>query len=318
MISYVLTAEAPVASTRALKFGEYAPATVAYKYADEWIPATTLYGHYCHRAPGFCRDEDRLFFYPALPAAVVGGGLYGRADCEKEACVYVDFCTSTAFRGPKTGGGRVEVVVGADRRPLLEGPKTGGGSRLRMAGIYIDRRAKTAKHGLIYVYELHQQGASFVTAANRRLEPGRLGYKKTYGWGLVKPSPLCHVSERRARRFLLLSPMPVSLLDGQRGGSERLRQRGGRRRLGRWFYYLSLTNRFYLVGRSFDEVYLMPMSEVELEEELRPTQLWERLREGLDDLKVYTATGREVGGETAELVKRKAAATMAAPVAALW
>jgi len=62
----------------------------------------------------------------------------------------------------------------------------------------------------------------------------------------------------------------------------------------------------------------MPMSEVELEEELRPTQLWERLREGLDDLKVYTATGREVGGETAELVKRKAAATMAAPVAALW
>jgi hypothetical protein len=187
-----------------------------------------------------------------------------------------------------------------------------------MAGIYIDRRAKTAKHGLIYVYELHPQDASFVTAANRRLEPGRLGYKKTYGWGLVKPSPLCHVSERRARRFLLLSPMPVSLLDGQRGGSERLRQRGGRRRLGRWFYYLSLTNRFYLVGRSFDEVYLMPMSEVELEEELRPTQLWERLREGLDDLKVYTSTGREVGGETAELVKRKAAATMAAPVAALW
>ncbi len=306
MISYVLTAEAPVASTRALKFGEYAPATVAYKYADEWIPATTLYGHYCHHAPGFCRDEDRLFFYPALPAADVGGGLYGRADCEKEACVYVDFCTSTAFRGPKTGGG----------------------SRLRMAGIYIDRRAKTAKHGLIYVYELHPRGASFVTsanrsasfvtAANRRLEPGRLGYKKTYGWGLVKPSPLCHVSERRARRFLLLSPMPVSLLDGQRGGSERLRQRGGRRRLGRWFYYLSLTNRFYLVGRSFNEVYLMPMSEVELEEELRPTQLWERLREGLDDLRVYTATGREVGGETAELVKRKAAATMAAPVAALW
>lgn len=296
MISYVLTAEAPVASTRALKFGEYAPATVAYKYADEWIPATTLYGHYCHHAPGFCRDEDRLFFYPALPAADVGGGLYGRADCEKEACVYVDFCTSTAFRGPKTEGG----------------------SRLRMAGIYIDRRAKTAKHGLIYVYELHPQDARFVTAANRRLEPGRLGYKKTYGWGLVKPSPLCHVSERRARRFLLLSPMPVSLLDGQRGGSERLRQRGGRRRLGRWFYYLSLTNRFYLVGRSFDEVYLMPMSEVELEEELRPTQLWERLREGLDDLKVYTATGREVGGETAELVKRKAAATMAAPVAALW
>lgn len=296
MISYVLTAEMPVASTRALKFGEYAPATVAYKYADEWIPATTLYGHYCHHAPGFCRDEDRLFFYPALPAADVGGGLYGRADCEKEACIYVDFCTSTAFRGPKTGGG----------------------SRLRMAGIYIDRRAKTAKHGLIYVYELHPQDASFVTAANRRLEPGRLGYKKTYGWGLVKPSPLCHVSERRARRFLLLSPMPVSLLDGQRGGSERLRQRGGRRRLGRWFYYLSLTNRFYLVGRSFDEVYLMPMSEVELEEELRPTQLWERLREGLDDLKVYTATGREVGGETAELVKRKAAATMAAPVAALW
>ncbi|MCI4447426.1 MAG: hypothetical protein JHC20_05900 [Pyrobaculum sp.] len=296
MISYVLTAEMPVASTRALKFGEYAPATVAYKYADEWIPATTLYGHYCHHAPGFCRDEDRLFFYPALPAADVGGGLYGRADCEKEACVYVDFCTSTAFRGPKTGGR----------------------SRLRMAGIYIDRRAKTAKHGLIYVYELHPRGANFVTAANRRLEPGRLGYKKTYGWGLVKPSPLCHVSERRARRFLLLSPMPVSLLDGQRGGSERLRQRGGRRRLGRWFYYLSLTNRFYLVGRSFDEVYLMPMSEVELEEELRPTQLWERLREGLDDLKVYTATGREVGGETAELVKRKAAATMAAPVAALW
>jgi len=296
MISYVLTAETPVASTRALKFGEYAPATVAYKYADGWIPATTLYGHYCHHAPGFCRDEDRLFFYPALPAADIGGGLYGRADCEKETCVYVDFCTLTAFRGPRREGWK----------------------RLRMAGIYIDRRAKTAKHGLIYVYELHPRDASFVTAANRMLKPGRLGYKKTYGWGLVRPTPLCHVSERRARRFLLLSPMPTSLLDGRKGGSERLRQRGSRRKLGRWFYYLSLTNRYYFVGRSFNEVHLMPMSEVELEEELRPTQLWEKLREGLDDLKVYTATGREVGGDTAELVKRKAAATMAAPVAALW
>jgi hypothetical protein len=296
MISYVLTAETPVASTRALKFGEYAPATVAYKYADGWIPATTLYGHYCHQTPGFCKDEGKLFFYPALPAADVGGGLYGRADCEKEACVYVDYCTLTAFKGPQRKGW----------------------NRLRMAGIYIDRRAKTAKHGLIYVYELYQKDASFVTATNRMLKPGRLGYKKTYGWGLVRPTPLCHVSERRARRFLLLSPMPTSLLDGRKGGSERLRQRGSRRKLGRWFYYLSLTNRYYFVGRSFNEVYLMPMSEVELEEELRPTQLWEKLREGLDDLRVYTATGREVGGETAALVKRKAAATMAAPVAALW
>jgi hypothetical protein len=289
MISYVLTAETPVASTRAHKFGEYAPATVAYKYAEEWIPATTLYGHYCHHAPGFCRDEGKLFFYPAVPAAKVGRSLYGRADCEKDACIYVDFCTLTAFRGLRTEGW----------------------GRLRMAGIYIDRRAKTAKHGLIYIYELHPPGASFVTAANRRLEPGRLGYKKTYGWGLVKPSPLCHVSERRARRFLLLSPTPRSLL-------ERLDLRGGRLRLGRWLYYLSLTNRFYLVGESFDEVYLMPMSEVELKEELRPTQLWEMFREGLHELKVYTATGREVSGETAELVKRKAEATIAAPVTALW
>lgn len=289
MISYRLQALTPAASTYSLKLGEYAPASTAYKYAG-WIPATTLYGLYCWRNRGECL-EGFAAFYPALPAARLGEGLYGLADCGKEECTYVDFCTLAAFRGPKTS--------------------IHTGRLVKMAGIYVDRSTKTAKHGVLYYYELYPSDVEFVTAASVTLpEAGSVGYKKSYGWGRVEIKPYCHAAEAKSSKLLFLSPMPRSALEAL-GKVE-----GARLKLGRWLIYLARTNRYYFVGRSFDETYLMPLTEVKLGEEARPSAVMRKLSGHIRGLKVYTSDGREVRDEEVkEEVLKKAAATSGSPVA---
>ena len=304
MIAYALRLETPTASTYATEAAAYGPASIAYRYAG-FIPATTFYG-IC--ASGSCPDKKDLqcaaaskcgdhIFYPALPA---DGSLRGVAACEKDECIYVDFCSLTAFK---------------------EAGKPPDTPKLAVPGIYIDRRTKNAKYGLLYMYELYQPGASgarLVTATTAEL-PERvvLGYKKTYGWGRAAVERHCYATPPgRRRAFLLLSPVPMEALRNaveKLGGWE-----GYRVKLGRWLIYLQATNRFYYVGNTPADATAMPLTEVVLK---KPATVWEfasAVRQEVARLRVFKSSGAPASGEEAEAVLRKAAATAASPVVALY
>lgn len=289
LVAYEIKAKAPIASNTALKFGEYSPGAVTFRTAT-WIPGTTFFGLAMRRALA-TPEEPIGRYYPALPAFSDGGGTFGILACEKSKCLYADFCTASAFEGPQ----RADLP-----RPM------------RVVGIYFDRMGKTAKYGKMYSYQLHPS-AVFVTASTAELpEQQRLGYKKGYGWGEAEAAKLCEAEALRSNAFVFTAPVPfTAFLNALRAEVESLDGK-----LGRWAYYLQVTNKFYIVGNSPSELYLAPLSRVILKNKMSPLEVWDLLAEEIKRLKVFKMNGVEARPDEAECVRLKASATVAAPLAA--
>lgn len=290
-------------TTEPMKVGELAHGAVTVRRAPSRLPSTALFGAWLMRqasdrlrqrgGPPSPRDvlevlESRrnLRFYPAL---VQTERMLGVFQCEKSTCTVVDFVSLAAYT--------------ASLRP----PKL---RRELRVGIYIDRAVRSGKYGAMYAYYVTADAVGLVTAAPPLGDVLVLGYKKTYGLGEAEVKSAAPVAPISSNRFLLLAPAPLSALVDLKPAGLRAKY------YPRYYIYLLITNKFYVMGRHFDEPYAAPGTEIVLNSYLTPLELWHRIAEQMENMKVWRQDGRpERDEDVADLVKAKAKAALAAPVA---
>lgn len=245
-------------TTEPMKVAVLAHGAVTMRKMPPYVPSTTLFGAWLaqqissnqikkpprpHDVLNFLKKQNELHFYPALLQVE---GMLGTFQCEKTMCTLVDFASLGAY-----------TASIKPTKPRLE---------LRV-GIYIDRAAKTGKYGAFYTYTVavaERDKIGLVTAAPPLGQRLQVGYKKTYGLGEAEVEKATPVAPVKSNKFLLLAPTPISTLTNLKIKAIKVKY------YPRYYIYLLITNRFYVVGRHFDEPYAAPGTEITLEDSAHP------------------------------------------------